>query len=159
VTSPPEAYTTAEPAQDFQNPPADVDAIFSEGHAIHLPSQPSAAWNVNANLSEQEQARVNHVVHANKSAFILSPDDMGVTHVTAFSIDTGSTAPIKQRPYRVNPAQEKLMRAEVDKLVDAKLVEPCNSLWASPVILVSKKGDPLHKDNNQQSGSSGCALT
>jgi thymidylate kinase len=79
----------------------------------------------------------------------MHPTDLGVTHVTTFSIDTGNHPPIAQRPYRTNPVEEALMRKEVEALEQAGIVEKCVSPWASPAILVAKKGDIQAKNSNK----------
>lgn len=48
------------------------------------------------------------------------------------------TVPIKQSPYRVNPAKREILRQEVKFLLDHGLAEPSHSEWASPCLLVTK---------------------
>jgi hypothetical protein len=129
----------------FQDPPEDAEDVFGMGQEIHVTPAASATWKINAALTPAQRQQVNDIVDDNRSAFLLDASDMGVTHVTTFSIDTGNSPPIKQKAYRVSPAEESLMYKEVSKLREADLIEPCNSPWASPAILVSKKGDPIHK--------------
>jgi transposase InsO family protein len=49
--------------------------------------------------------------------------------------------PVKQRAYRVDPGKEKIIRAEVSKMLDEGIIEPSDSPWASPIVLVQKKDD------------------
>ncbi len=44
-----------------------------------------------------------------------------------------------QRAYRTSPVLRKEIDNQVQKLLDADLIEPSHSPWASPVILVRKK--------------------
>jgi deoxyadenosine/deoxycytidine kinase len=135
--------------EDFQDPPEDADAMFGLGHPIELPSAPSAAWKINASLTAEQQHQILQVIERGRGAFIMCPEDMGVTHVTNFSINTGTAAPIQQKCYRVNPAEEALMRKEVEALEAAGIVEKANSPWSSPAILVAKKGDINAKNSNK----------
>ncbi|MEO0790884.1 MAG: reverse transcriptase family protein, partial [Bacteroidota bacterium] len=48
--------------------------------------------------------------------------------------------PIKQSCYRVSPEKKKILKSEVDYLLDHGLAEPSNSPWASPSLLVPKPG-------------------
>ena len=48
--------------------------------------------------------------------------------------------PIKQRPYRTSPEKTKILKEEVQFLLDNNLAEPSGSPWASPCLLVKKSG-------------------
>ena len=54
-------------------------------------------------------------------------------------IHTGSSPPIRQKPYRVPYAQWEVIQAELEKMLDAKVIRPSSSPWASPIVLVNKK--------------------
>ena len=54
-------------------------------------------------------------------------------------IDTGDAAPIKQPCRRLPLAQRPLVEAELDKMLQADVVEASTSPWASPLVLVTKK--------------------
>lgn len=68
--------------------------------------------------------------------------DMGLgrTDLLSHTIDTGDAKPIKQRHYAVSPAIEKLMYAEVDRMLTMGVIEESNSPWSSPCVLVRKPG-------------------
>ena len=46
--------------------------------------------------------------------------------------------PIKQHPYRLNPLKQKYLRDEVKYLLENNFIEPSQSNYSSPCILVSK---------------------
>ena len=46
--------------------------------------------------------------------------------------------PIKQHPYRLNPVKQKYLKQEIDYLLANDFIEPSNSNWSSPCILVPK---------------------
>ncbi|UYV63721.1 hypothetical protein LAZ67_2005419, partial [Cordylochernes scorpioides] len=54
-------------------------------------------------------------------------------------IVTGDHAPIKQRPYRVSPKERSIIQTGVDKMLKQGIIEPSDSPWSSPVVLVKKK--------------------
>lgn len=54
-------------------------------------------------------------------------------------IDTGDAAPLKQPPRRVPLHRKHLIQAEVEKMPQRGVIEPCDSPWSSPIVLVSKK--------------------
>ena len=45
---------------------------------------------------------------------------------------------MKQHPYRMNPVKQQILREEVQYLLDKDLIEPSQSEWSSPCILVPK---------------------
>ena len=46
--------------------------------------------------------------------------------------------PVKQHPYRMNPVKQQILRDEVQYLLDNDFIEPSQSEWSSPCILVPK---------------------
>ncbi|KAH8336043.1 hypothetical protein KR059_005834, partial [Drosophila kikkawai] len=65
---------------------------------------------------------------------------LGKTTLIEHEIDTGSVKPIKQRHYAVSPAIEKMMYAELDRMLSLGVVEESDGSWSSPVVLVRKPG-------------------
>ena len=48
-------------------------------------------------------------------------------------------APIKQKPYRIPYSLRKKLKKELDDMLEARIIRPSLSPWASPVILIPKK--------------------
>ena len=46
--------------------------------------------------------------------------------------------PVKQNPYRMDPVKQQILREEVQYLLDNDFIEPSQSEWSSPCILVPK---------------------
>ena len=68
---------------------------------------------------------------------------LGRTSLVKHKINTGSASPIKQAPRRMPSAKRKISEAEIDKMLTEDIIEPSNSSWSSPVVLVNKKdGSP-----------------
>lgn len=59
----------------------------------------------------------------------------GVEH----HIATGSTPPIFQRRYRNSFAENQIIKAEVDKMLEDGVIEPGHGAWGFPVVLVKKR--------------------
>ena len=59
--------------------------------------------------------------------------------VVEHNIETGSAYPIARPPRRQSPAMEAVIEKEVKNLLDAKIIRPSNSPWASNLVLVKKK--------------------
>lgn len=58
----------------------------------------------------------------------------GVKHI----INTGDATPIKQRYYNVSPYIRKIINDEIDNMLKLGIIEPSNSAWSSPVVMVKK---------------------
>ena len=54
------------------------------------------------------------------------------------SIEVQGALPFNQSPRRVAPAQRRIIKEQIDKLLRAKIISPSRSPWASPVLLVPK---------------------
>lgn len=48
--------------------------------------------------------------------------------------------PAKQRPYRLNPRHKEKVQAEIQRMLDAGIIEPVEeSEWISPMVVQDKK--------------------
>lgn len=68
---------------------------------------------------------------------------LGRTSLITHTIDTGDTPPIRQRYYRMSPEKQRLLCEQLDQMLADDVVEPCESPWSSPVLLVPKKNGEL----------------
>ena len=76
-----------------------------------------------------------------KNVWATSSSDLGSTTVTAHSIPTGHTPPIKQAPRRLDPKRAEIVQTLVTDMLNTGVVEPSMSPWASPIVLVRKPDD------------------
>jgi len=60
-----------------------------------------------------------------------------------YDVDMDDSLPIKQHPYRINPIKLEQMRKEIDYMLQNHIIEPSNSDWNSPSILVPKPYETL----------------
>lgn len=122
-----------------------VDLSFIDSHL-----QSSVQGNSNK-LSKQETTTTNDTIvypltethkHQLESIIMLFPNferqGLGRTKLIRHEIDVGETKPIKQRFYQVSPTVEKLMFAELDRMLELGVIEPSQSPWSSPMRLVIK---------------------
>ena len=68
-----------------------------------------------------------------------------LSRLVVIKIPTGDASPIAQRPYPIPYAYLEAARDELQKLLDAGLIEPCISNWASPVLVRLKKDSTPQK--------------
>jgi hypothetical protein len=48
--------------------------------------------------------------------------------------------PVRQRPYRLNPKYKEKVKVEIDRMLDAGIIEPMEeSEWISPMVVQDKK--------------------
>lgn len=74
----------------------------------------------------------------------LFKDVPGRTSLLQHDVDVGDAQPIKQHPYRVNPYKRKVMKAEVEYLLQNGLAVPSQSPWSSPCLFVPKPDSTSH---------------
>ena len=58
---------------------------------------------------------------------------------TIHSFDVGDSKPFKSCPYRKSVVEEQVVAEELNSLLDAGLLKPSNSPWASTLLLIKKK--------------------
>ena len=54
-------------------------------------------------------------------------------------INTGPANPIRQPPRRLPFGKREVEKQELEKMLKRNVIEPSNSAWSSPIVLVSKK--------------------
>ena len=90
-------------------------------------------------LSEEQKKTFYLLLIAYNDVFAMSKQDVGRTKVLKHSISVGNAPLIRQAPRRM-PVYR---REEVQKLLQGMLqddiIQPSNSPWASPIVLVQKK--------------------
>ena len=124
---------------------ADLKEIgFSLDKAID-PSQPRRADGSYPPLAEELKQELYDV--ALEFWYVWSRDARApeISRLVVIEIPTGSAQPIAQKPYPIPYAYLEAARDELQKLLDAGLIEPCISNWASPVLVRLKKDSTPEK--------------
>ncbi|KAE9051323.1 hypothetical protein PR001_g1555 [Phytophthora rubi] len=89
-------------------------------------------------LGEEQRVLVADLLGAFRDKFVETSLKPGRADLLEFSIDTGTQASIKQRPYRVSLAGGDVMEAEIQQYLELDLIRPSTSPWASPVLMIRK---------------------
>ena len=63
----------------------------------------------------------------------------GHTDAVEHTIDTGDSSPIRCAPRRMSPQKIKQEEACVEEMLSGGQIEPSDSPWSAPVVLVTKK--------------------
>jgi hypothetical protein len=69
-------------------------------------------------------------------AFQWSPNDTGRTVLIKHNINTGSAAPVKKKQFKIAQAVQSVMDETIEDLQKQKFIEPSESPWCSPVMIV-----------------------
>ena len=90
-------------------------------------------------LSEKKRQDLRDLMHEFADIVSTCDKDIGRTNLVSHVIDTGDERPIFQRPYRAEFKRRAVIEEEVNKYLAAEWIEPSNSAWSSPIVLVTKK--------------------
>ncbi|KAJ0171192.1 hypothetical protein K1T71_013391 [Dendrolimus kikuchii] len=91
---------------------------------------------ISETLDTAQKSQLTGMLWKNQIAFGSSSVP---TSLAEHCIDTGSHNPISVPPYRLSPPKLALLKEEIEKMLDEKIIEPCSSPWTAPVIMVPKK--------------------
>lgn len=94
---------------------------------------------ISPSLEDSDRSRLLDLLLSHASLFDLSKSPLGVAKSVHHSIDTGTSRPLRQRPYRVSPTERSVIEKEVQDMLSRNIIRPSSSPWASPVVLVTKK--------------------
>nr|XP_013996221.1 unnamed protein product [Salmo salar] len=103
-----------------------------------------AVWLKNCQgLDERQQRQLKQLLLDFKDSFAWGEDDVGQTHLVQHEIDTGDARPIKIRPRRIPLARREAADTAIVDMLRADFIEPSDSPWSAPVVMVPKKGGKL----------------
>ena len=91
-----------------------------------------------SNLTASQQNKLKQILRQYVHVFAPNPKAPKRTPKVKHSINTGNAAPIKQRPYRLSPAENQRANKEIQEMLKNKVIRKSNSPWASPIVLVKK---------------------
>lgn len=78
--------------------------------------------------------------------FFLEGDKLGTANVVEQSIMVKpNTKPVYVKPYRLPQASKQEINKQVQRMLDDGIIEPSNSEWNSPILLVPKKSEDVKK--------------
>ena len=92
---------------------------------------------VGETLSETQKEELTDLFGEFSDVFQVYP---GCTNITEHSIDTGDAAPVGLPPYRLPHAYCEQVQQELKEMLHHGIIEPSQSDWAAPMVLVKKMG-------------------
>ena len=96
------------------------------------------SWRLGTKLTEGMVQQLQQLLDEQPEVWAWSEEQIGRMNATAHSIDTGDVKPLKQRAYRLSNAEDHEVDKQVNRWLQAGVVVPSQSPWASPVVLVPK---------------------
>lgn len=95
---------------------------------------------INPNLTTEEKRRIKNIILEFPDLLPKKDDPPRQTHLVRHKINTGNNAPVKSRySRRYSPTERDYIAAEVKKMQQQGIVQPSESPWSSPIVLVKKK--------------------
>ena len=91
-------------------------------------------------LTTDEFHKLVNLLFKNLDLFATGMQDLVGTDVETMHIDTGDARPVRKRAYRQSPEMQRVMQKQIDEMLAAKIIEPSESPWSSPCLLVKKSG-------------------
>jgi len=109
----------------------------------NIPEEEPAKTNSYVHLDQNQQRDLQQFLQANAHAFANNLSQLGHTTIERHHIPIENPLPIRQRAYRVAPLEQEFIKEEINRMLKHNLVQPSESPWASPVVLVRKKNGSL----------------
>ncbi|GFX07415.1 hypothetical protein TNCV_5091301 [Trichonephila clavipes] len=102
-------------------------------------SQMNCSLMMSPELSDEQRNKLSELLWKFSGLFTKTDKSTAAKTNVKPRIFTGDHAPINQRAYRVSPTERRIIHEEVQKMLDEGIVQPSESPWSSPVVLVRKK--------------------
>ena len=134
--------------KEYQERPEDVAAICipatEDPDSLPIPdlladSEPKTLLNtiqLGERLPPAEKGQMRQLITEKGLTFSQEP---GYTLLATHYVETPGQNPLRQTPYRIPEAVKEEMRKEIQEMLRLGVIEPSDSPWASPVVLVPKK--------------------
>src|SRR5271170_3262103 len=94
-------------------------------------------------LTKIQQQQLDQLLYEYQDVIANDKDPPGRTDLITHSIVTDNTLPIKQRPYRLFPTEHDFVAKELDQMLEQGIIQPSQSPWAFPIVLVKKKNGKM----------------
>ena len=89
-------------------------------------------------LTTDEFHQLTDLLFRNIDLFATNMHDLVGTKVKLMHIDTEDAKPIRLRPYSQSPEMQRQMERLIDGMLSANIIQPSDSPWSSPCLLIKK---------------------
>ena len=94
-------------------------------------------------LDEKQAQKLLDLITHHHTAFCLDGEERGETDLVEMKIHTGDIVPRKVAARRMPFAVRQEVAKQLQKMQESGVIEPSDSPWSSPVVLVRKKDGSL----------------
>jgi hypothetical protein len=127
--------------EEIENSSKEINpAIFLAEAAEFIAEQEIIPFEQTGPLDDHQQQLFQDLLVEYTDICAKSQTEIGRTTEIKHRIYTGNAMPIAQKPYRTNPENAKFLNEELKRMETNKIIRPSYSPWASPVVIVGKKG-------------------
>ncbi|MCG7875094.1 MAG: RNase H-like domain-containing protein [Candidatus Thiodiazotropha endolucinida] len=91
---------------------------------------------ISGDLTSEQKADIRNLAYEFPDVFTDKP---GLTNVLEHEIRTTTETPVRLKPYPLPFAMVDKVNEEVDKMLEMDVIEPSESAYSSPIVLVRKK--------------------
>lgn len=93
-------------------------------------------------LNKEEKSSILSICAKYNDVFFMQGDKLTTTKLYKHSITLKpNTVSVYSKPYRLPHSQKGEIQKQIDDLLQQGIIEPCNSEWSSPVLLVPKRSE------------------
>jgi hypothetical protein len=92
----------------------------------------------NPDLTEEQFSQLTALLYEYQEIFCADYEQLPMSNLPPYEVKLTSNTPIRQKQYPLSPQQEVVMEKIVDKLLQAKIVQPSKSAYNSPALLIRK---------------------
>ena len=95
-----------------------------------------------SDITAEEKHQLMQLLSEYSDIFANTTSELGKTNLAEHKIvlEEGHV-PFRARPYRANPQQREEIENQIREMLDANIIKPSSSNYASPVVLVAKPGN------------------
>ena len=116
---------------------ASSDSDFDINQVPDTTSVDTHTW---PKLSDQHKKYLMSLLNKYTDIFMNTMKESSISNVTEHNIDlVPGSKPVHSAPYRRNPKMRQLIDTVIQDMLLKGVISPCQSDWASPVLLVNKK--------------------
>lgn len=95
---------------------------------------------INPDLSKSQKEQVHHII---KKFHHIITDLPGRANVKEFKIQLSTEKPVNLKPYSVPIHMRETLNKEIENMLKMDIIEPSDSPYASPVVMVRKKDNTI----------------
>ena len=123
---------------------ANVSCVNNLSHDVHRTEEgqdiiKQMVGTAAESVSVENKRRLHELIEQHSAAFSFVEKELGCTDLIRHGIDTGNALPCRQPLRRQPPAHDKVIKEQIDLLLQQGAIEPAQSPWASNVVVVRKE--------------------